>query len=229
MTVFTRRTRSPQTTSGSSGAFYTTFGTTENPISEGGIWVRGAAEGDDWNNPLTTGGHAVASVASGLGGSRYDDSIAHLSTSYRSFAANQYAKGTVYKAAGYDPDGSHEIELLLRWNITSGNARGYETLIGITASNQGYIAIVRWNGSLGSYTALYDPGAGSIALPADGDVFEARISGTTITVYRNGSAISGATATDSTYSSGQPGIGFWPVDGALPGSYGWAYFEAGDL
>jgi hypothetical protein len=155
--------------------------------------------------------------------SRYDDSIAHLSTSVATFAPNQYAQGTVFKAAAYTTAGGHELELLLRFQTTAHNARGYEILWGIS----GYIAIVRWNGPLGDFTALYDPGLGIISVPVDGDVLRAEIVGSTITVFKNGAAV--ASVSDSTYASGQPGMGFWPVDGAIAQNMGWKSYQAGNL
>ncbi len=196
-------------------------------MSEGGKWVDGKAVGGGWNNPLSAGGKAYASVLSGATGNRYDDSVAHLSTSVQAFNANQYAQATVYLVSGYTAT-SHEVELLLRFSISSNNAHGYEILWGIS----GYIAVVRWNGAPGSYTAIYDPGVGSIPVPRDGDVLRAEISGNTITVQRNGSTVATVDVTSpggTVWSSGQPGIGFWPVDGATPKNYGWKSFEAGNL
>ena len=158
--------------------------------------------------------------------SRYADNIAILSGS--AVAANQYAQATVYLAPGYSPPGNHEVELLLRFSISAHDAHGYEVLWG----RAGYIAIVRWNGPLGNYTPLYDPGLGSIPQPVDGDVLRAEISGNRITVYRNGSSVASVDVTaagGTVYSAGQPGIGFWPVDGATPENYGWKTFEAGVL
>ena len=87
-----------------SSAYSTNFNSTENPISEGGKWVDGRIVGLDWNNPRTLPGQAFASVLSGATGSRYDDSIAHLSTSVATFTANQFAQATVYKVSGYTTD-----------------------------------------------------------------------------------------------------------------------------
>lgn len=206
-----------------SAGYSTNFNLTENPISEGGRWINGKAVGLDWNNPLTVPGRALASVNSGLGLSRYDDSIAHLSTSLATYSPNQYAQGTVYKAAGYTTSGSHEVELLLRFQITAHNARGYEVLWGIA----GYIAIVRWNGPLGNYTPLLENVSPGIGAPVDGDVLRAEITGNTITVYKNGSLV--ATASDSTQASGQPGMGLWPIDGATAANLGWKSYQAGNL
>lgn len=210
------------TSSPTAGQSYsTTFSLTENPISESGIWVCGLATGLDWNNPETTSGHAIASVLSGAGGNRYDDSIAHLDASAYPFAADQSAQGTVYRVGGYDPGASnHEIELHLRFQTTAHNARGYEVLF----AHPGNMAIVRWNGPYGDYTDLGYTGSGLSGPLVDGDVMKAEIIGSTINVYQNGNLV--ATQTDTTYTDGQPGMGFWPVDSATPGSYGWKDWQA---
>jgi hypothetical protein len=215
----------------SSGNYSTNFPLNENPISEGGKWVNGKLIGTNWNNALTVPGRATASVLSG-NPSRYNDSIAHLSTSVATFTPNQFAQGVVYKAAGYDPRavGKHEVELLLRFSITNGVARGYE----IGWGTDGYIFLVRWDGGLGSYTALYDPGTGSIPIPQDGDVLRVEIIGNNVSAYRNGVLIAGwpqaVTSHGGTvWTAGQPGMGFWPVDGATPANLGWKTYQAGNL
>lgn len=208
------------------GVGYTTsFASTENPISEGGKWINGKAVGLDWNNVQTSPGKAFASVLSGATGNRYDDSIAHLSTTFTAFAANQYAQGTVYRAAGYSPGSGnkHEVELLLRFRIAAHEARGYEVLWG----HSGYLAIVRWNGPLASYSALYDTGDPGIGPAVDGDVLRAEINGSTIRVYKNGALV--ATVSDTSWVDGQPGMGFWPVDGASIEKFGWKNYQAGNL
>jgi hypothetical protein len=202
--------------------YATSFPVAENPLSEGGKWLCGKAVGLDWNNPQVLPGRVCASVRSGASGSRYDDSIAHLSKAFATIGANQYAEGTVYRAAGYAPAGSkHEIELLLRFEISAHGARGYEVLWG----HEGSFAIVRWNGPLGNYTDLGVNGPGP-GVAADGDVLRAVISGNLIMVYKNGMLV-GTSPPDSTWQDGQPGIGFWPVDSSTPSSYGWRRFEAG--
>ena len=117
---------------------------------------------------------------------------------------------------------------MLRFQITAHNARGNEVLWGQT----GYVAIVRWNEPVGDYTPLYDPGLGSIPQPVDGDVLRAEINGNIITVYRNGASVASVNigvAGGTIYSTGQPGMGVWPVDGATPENYGWNTFEAGNM
>jgi hypothetical protein len=203
------------------GNYTTSFDLTENPLSEGGRWITGKLVGLDWNNPLTESGHVRASVRSGLTGNRYDDSIAHLSDSFVDFSPNQYVQATVYRAPGYAPSGSkHEVELLLRFAIAAHNARGYEVLWGW----DGDFAVVRWNGPLGNYTTLY---SNFLEQLVDGDVVRAEINGSTIRVYKNG--VLKAAPTDGTFSDGQPGIGFWPVDSSTPANYGWKDVAAGNL
>lgn len=203
--------------------FTTQFRGAEKPLSEGGRWVTGKRGGIDWNDPVSALGKAFASVHSGATGrNRYDDSIAHLSDAYRRFAPDQFAEGTVYRASDYAPRGSkHEVELLLRFEITPHNARGYEILWGW----DGDFAIVRWNGPSGNYTPLY---GAHLEQLADGDVIRAEIRGGVIRVFRNGQ-LKAVSPHDATWSTGQPGVGFWPVDRTLPDRYGWKSFEAGDL
>ena len=208
------------------GSYSTNFPATENPLSEGGRWVTGKTTGLKWNNPASASGKVYATVASGQSGSRYDDTIAHLSKSFQTYAANQFAEGTVYAVSGYSAN--HEVELLLRFSISSENAHGYEVLRGLT----GYLAVVRWNGSRGNYTALYDPGRGSVPVPRDGDVLRAEIRGNIVTVKINGDTVATVDVTrkgGTVWSSGQPGIGFWPVDGATPRNLGYKSFRAGNL
>ena len=137
----------------SAGTYFTSFELPENPISEGSGWVNGEATGQQWSNVQTGSGNVYGSrLVDYAGVGRYSDPIAHLSASVMTFSANQYAQGTVHRVPGYqNPSGGHEIELLLRFRITANNARGYEVLW----AQDGAIAIVRWNGPSGDYTALY--------------------------------------------------------------------------
>ena len=219
--------------SGGSGTYTTGFPATENPLSEGGKWVNGKANGNGWNNTRSTPGKAFASVLSGATGNRYDDSISHLSTSFMAFGANQYAQGTVFRASGYMPPQKHEVELHLRMSISANSAKGYEIMWGMDGgTGLAYIAMARWNGPLGDYTTLYDPGEGTIRMPQDGDVFYAQIVGNIITVKLNGAVVTTVDVNkigSPIFSSGQPGMGFWPVDGATPANYGWKSYTAGGL
>lgn len=213
--------------------FSTTFPATENPISQGSIWTNGNAVGVNWQNCQTTPGEAFATgFAGSVGqGTEFDDDIAHLKTSFRTFANNQFAQGTVFRAGGYTPNTSHEIELLLHFDITANNARGYEILWAI----DGICAVVRWNGPLADstnsnagFTVLSDNNA--IGAPVDSDILRVEIIAGVIKVYKNSSLVVTAPS-DTTWASGQPGIGFWPRSGGtvVLANYGWRAFSAGDL
>jgi hypothetical protein len=204
-----------------SGDYSTTFPVAENPISESGKWINGAATGIDWNNVAVASDYAFASaIAAG-----YNDDIAILVSSY---ATNQYARSVIYKESGYAPASSHEVELLLRFGISANDAHGYEVLWGIS----GYVAVVRWNGPVGNYTPIYDPGPGSAPVPSDGDIFLATISGDIITAYVNGSQVASANITSvggTVYSSGYPGMGFWPQGSAVTSRFGFKDWQSGSF
>lgn len=210
-TALTTCTASP------SGAFSTTFGETENPLSAGGAWTNGAQVGLDWNNVQTGSGNAYGTAFNSP--PPYNDSIACLS----GFAANHYIEGVVFKAAGYNPPDNHEIELFVRCAISAHNARGYE----VNAQSSGaYTEIVRWNGPANDYTRLTTSGPG-FGTPANGDVMRVEVRGSAITVFKNGTQV--LAATDTRFSTGNPGIGFWCRPGGTLANYGWQSVIAGNL
>jgi hypothetical protein len=201
-----------------SGSSYSTnFAGGQNPLSEGGKWINGKAVGLDWNNAQSAPGKAYAAAFV----SGYDDPIAVLNTT---FPANQYAQGTVSRVSGYSPSASHEVELLLRFQITARSARGYEVLWG----HSGELNIVRWNGPLGNYTPLGGVTGPNIGAAVDGDVLRAEIIGSVIRVFKNGTLVMTGPS-DTMWANGQPGIGFWPKPGATLQNYGWKTFSAGGL
>jgi hypothetical protein len=194
--------------------YVTSFPRAENPLSDSGRWINGGDAGLDWQNVRTVPGKAFATdFAAG-----YNDDIAVLSTS---LSPNQFAQGTVSRAADYNAAVKHEIELLLRFRIEPHRARGYEILWGMN----GEIYIVRWNGPLNSYTAL--AGRANMGPAREGDRLRAEVFGPMIRVYRNGSLV--LMASDSTWKDGQPGMGFWPKPGATIDAYGWTDYQAGSL
>lgn len=221
----------------SSGDFSTSFPATENPISQGSIWLGGSTNGTNWQDMQTTTGKAFAcGIVGQRGQGQFDDCLAVLKTSYRTFTAKQFVETVVSRTSSYLPSSNaHEMEHLLRFSISSGDAHGYEVLFGLLSTGQFYGAVVRWNGSIGSYTAIYDPGAGSVSAINDGDVLRSEISGNLINVYRNGSILPGFQNIDvssiggTVWSSGQPGMGSWPESGSTLASYGWKSLKAGDL
>src|SRR5882724_1286228 len=97
-----------------------------------------------------------------------------------------------------------EVELRLRTTITDHSITGYEINFRCTSDASRYVEIVRWNGPFGSFTYVKTtPGPGI----HDGDVIKASIVGSTITVYINDKRV--LQGTDRTYTSGNPGLGFF--------------------
>lgn len=202
------------------GAFSTNFLLTENPISEGGKWVDGKTVGLDWND-IQSAANADGTGRGGFAGAPtavdFDDSIAHLAATVD---PNQFAQGICYLQSGYSPVG-HEIELLLRFQITPHGARGYEVYWSL---NQG-IYIVRWNGPRGDFTYLNNSDSN---VPATGRKLRAEMIGSTINVYLDD--VLNVSATDGTWTDGHPGLGAgpYPTVSTLT-SYGWSSWAGGAL
>jgi hypothetical protein len=171
------------------GAYSTHFSATEDPLSEGGIWINGKKDGLDWADVRTSEGVAFG-TQSGRGG--YDVS-AIISVK------NQPSSRSVYE----------EVELRLRTSIAAHRLTGYEVNFSCSANPANeYAEIVRWNGNLGSFTYLTRTTKYHCK---DGDVVKATMSGKTIEVFVNDAQI--MKARDGTFSNGNPGIGFF-VQGA---------------
>jgi len=174
-----------------SQTFTTEFDGVENPLSEGGVWSH---VGLDWAKVQKSNGIAFG-TQSGNGG--YDDSYAYLS----GFGPDQSASAKVHLSGSIDGSCSHEVEILLRWSDNDHNAKGYEINMSFNGS---YSEIVRWNGAIGDFTRLQ---SGSYPSIKDGDILEASIAGDLIRVSVNGNPV--IQVRDSTYATGNPGIGFF--------------------
>ncbi len=193
-----------------SHGYATTFDLTERPISEGGAWSH---TGLDWAVVETGGGDAYGTQT---GTSGYDDSYAILS----GFSPDQSAEAVIHLNAAIDRSCTHEVEILLRWSDAPHDAHGYECNLSFDGS---YAQIVRWNGPLGDFTYV---GSGSVASVHDGDTIGASIRGNRIAIELNGVEI--ATATDDTFTTGNPGIGFFRRDCGANSDYGLTSFAATD-
>jgi|WetSurMetagenome_2_1015567.scaffolds.fasta_scaffold00822_11 hypothetical protein len=175
---------------GHAQTYTTNFDLAENPISENGAWSHA---GLDWKKVQTMHGAAYG-TQTGTGG--YDDSYAHLS----GFPPNQSAFGVIRR--NQKSGGIHEVEIHLRWADSAHFARGYECLVSYDGS---YAQIVRWNGPLADFT--YIGWAAHPPVPKTGDTLKAQIAGSLITVFYNGAEL--MRATDSTWKTGDPGMGFY--------------------
>ena len=182
---------------------YTTdFSLTENPISGNGRWKNGGNTGLDWNNVRTISGIACGTQTGvDTGARRYNDSYAILS----GFPPDQMAEGVVHFVNPLSTR-NQEVEILLRWSSTAHSAQGYECLARCINSADSYMEIVRWNGPLGDFTYIAKMHSSSAGIN-DGDTIKATIIGNLISFYRNG--ILKLQCTDNTYSTGNPGVGFF--------------------
>lgn len=193
------------------GKTYTTsFPLTENPISENGNWINGATTGIDWGDVSTTPGETHPHP----GPARYADATALLTGTW---GPDQSAQATVYINNAYN---FPEVEFRLRSSLSPHVCNGYEITFSLAPNS--YLLIVRWNGSLANYTVLSSP-SGSQYQAKAGDVVKATIVGHVITAYKNG--VQMGQAIDSTYTSGNPGIGF---NEQVNGDYGYTNFTVTD-
>src|SRR5437773_2102550 len=197
-------------------SYTTNFPLTENPIFEGGHWINGLTNGIDWSDVQTIPGKAFG-TQTGIG-PNYADSTALLTGSW---GPTQTVQAVVYILAA-DSTTFEEVELRLRSSLSPHSCTGYEVNFSVKPNNP-YCQIVRWNGPLGDFTLLDARNVGVV----NGDVVQATIVGSTITCYINGAVIFGVT--DSTYSSGNPGMGFYLQDGLGPPlNYGFSSYTASD-
>ena len=174
------------------GTYSTNFDRDESPISEGGAWVH---LGLDWTFIDTEDGIAFGTQS---GTNELDDSYAHLT----GFPPDVMVSAVVHIDATIDPSCTHEVEIHLRWSDGPHQARGYECLVSLFGSAQ----IFRWNGALADYTLL-DSGAVPGNMVHDGDTISASAVGNVITLFVNGVQV--AQASDSTWTDGNPGMGFF--------------------
>lgn len=192
--------------------YTTSFPLTESPISESGNWINGATTGIDWGDISTTPGK----THDHSGPAQYADATALLTGMWGS---DQTVEGTVYVN---NIANSPEVELRLRSTLSAHVCSGYEISFSAATSRTPYLIIVRWNGPRGDFTWVANLIDAKYKVKT-GDVVKASIVGNTITVYLNGQLM--ATATDSKYTSGNPGMGF---NEQANGDYGYTQFTATD-
>jgi len=185
---------------GEAKTYATNFPGTESPISENGNWTNGKSVGSDWADVATIQGIAFGSQS---GSNGYDDSTALLTGTW---GANQSVTATVYSRNQKGSSVYEEVEIRLRSSLAPRRCTGYEILFRCLNNSESYVQIVRWNGPLGSFTYLADEKGVRCGI-SNGDVIKATIIGNVITAYINNVLV--ARAIDPTYSSGNPGMGFF--------------------
>jgi len=203
--------------------YWTAFPDSENPISQGGRWLNGGVDGSDWTNVSTTPHRAIGHQM----GARYTDGTAILTGTW---SPDQSAWATVFVNGQISDICLSEVELRLRSSIEKHMNRGYEVSYKVSDTKQAYVMIVRWSGELGDFKVLTE-NYGERYGVQDGDVVSATIVGNRIDAFKNGQLV--ATATDDTYQSGNPGIGFNLENShagcpATNDRYGFSRFSAAD-
>jgi len=199
--------------------YSTNFPLSENPILDDGNWINGGAVGLDWTNVSTTPGLAIGHQVA----ASFSDATALLTGTW---AADQTATATVHTVNQNDQC-YQEVELRLRSAMSAHVNTGYEISFHMSQTTAAYLIIVRWNGALGDFTVLLANVSSQFAIK-DGDVISASIVGNVITAFRNG--IQMGQATDNTFTSGSPGIGFNLENGSAGcpgtnGDYGYTHYS----
>lgn len=222
-------TLSPASSYNSYSTYFLSPPAPENPIYEHGHWESGGAA-KYWANVATRKGKAFA-AANGMT-APFADGTAVLTGTWGSTLA---VRGTVYTASGVPSPGSPcypEVELRLHTTISStyDTITGYEVFFSVGKTSASYMGIARWNGSRGSFNYLtikYGSNYGVVS----GSTVSATISSTgVINAYINGVLV--ASATDTTFAAGTPGMGFNFGDSSPCNStsvskmYGLKYFSA---
>lgn len=216
-------------------SYSTDFPLDEDPISEGGMWVNGKADGIDWTDVVTKGGVVygapsrmdVAEKRAEQGNLEeddadpvgdYDDPTAVLSGEW---GKNQHGKATVY-SKNPTAEFFQEVQIRLRTVIEANNCTGYEVFFRCLKTDEGYAEIVRWNGAIGDWTSLKRL-VGSDYGVKDGDVVEATIEGNVLKGFVNGVEL--ISVSDDVYENGAPGVGFNFGVGDTNADHGFSSFE----
>lgn len=210
---------------GIQSSYSTSFSGTENPISEGGRWINGQADGIKWSNISITPGFARGQQIPDLTvPDRYNDSTSVL----KGLWYNDQTVQCVVGALSSNTTKIMELECRVRTSLIPNTCNGYEILFSGQSTNP-YIQIVRWNGPIGDFTVLNSTSPGTTI--AVNDTLKATVIGTVITAYINGtSKLSWDTGSDNPkYASGKPGMGFFlqlaSGDPAEQANYGFSSFS----
>ena len=118
------------------------------------------------------------------------------------------------------------MEIRLRASVSAHRITGYEIFSRCLKTKAAYISIVRWNGPLGDFTELIHLDGSQYGVET-GDVLKATIVGKVITGYINGVQV--VQATDDTYTTGNPGVGFNFGVGNTNADFGFTDFSASSV
>jgi hypothetical protein len=202
------------------GNYTTDFPLTENPISESGKWINSGANGGGRSNVQSASGLAFGTqIERPAPGLIYNDSIALMTGTW---SADQTVTVTLHEATTSDTCCA-EGEIWIRGTMDGGKMMGYEMSFSILRDPD-YYHMATWLGK--------DFAKGTFARSAlgrtlhDGDVIKVTAVGNAFTLYVNSIEI--ARGKDSSYKSGNPGIGFYhsSVFNGLDNQWGFRNFSA---
>lgn len=214
-----------RTLGGPATTFTTTFSGTENPISQGGIWLTGLTDGVAWNDLQTTPGKVFASAFDTDG---VTDGIAQLKRSFLACNSKQFSQGTCFTTyTGSGASGTHEIEVFSNLTITPSSITGYECYVNLSANH----TLVRWNGAHNDFTPLASNNISTFTAPVEGDVIRIENDGTgLLSCFQNG--VLRTQFFDDTFLDGNPGIGNNPTTGGIGitlSGTGWKSWTCGNF
>jgi hypothetical protein len=216
-------------------SYSTDFENTEDPISEGGMWLNGRKDGIDWIDVISGGGVGYGAVsrmgvpekrveqgnldetdAAPLGD--YDDPTAVLTGEW---GPDQHGKATVY-SKNPTAECFQEVQFRLRHTMNPHSCTGYEVFWRCLKAEGAYVEIVRWDGAVGNWHSLARRAGAEFGV-SHGDRIEATIVGNVITGYVNGDEV--LSTIDDAYATGAPGIGFNFGVGDTNVDHGLSHFE----
>lgn len=219
-------------------SYRTSFAVDENPLSEGGIWLNGKADGIDWIDVIAGNGVAYGAVsrmtvaeqrieqgnldpgADGESGpvGDYDDPTAVLAGHW---GPDQHGRARVF-SRNQTEEYFQEVEIRLRSTMTAHRCTGYEVFFRCLKTENAYAEIVRWNGAIGDFTSLAKLSGPQYGVQ-DGDLIEATVVGSVLRGFINGEQV--IEAVDDVFTEGSPGIGFNFFVGETNVDHGLSYFE----
>ena len=201
-------------------SYSTRFELDEDPLSEGGMWLNGRKDGIDWANIISRQRRGLwgrdphgrqRNVASSRATSkrpRNPRTSATTTTRPQCSRANGEATSTPGRRVfSRDPTDEYfqEVEIRLRSTMTPHLCTGYEVFFRCLKTGgrlRGDRALERRRGDFTSLKKLFGPQYGV----KDGDVIEAHRCRQRPQGFVNGVEL--ISATDDTFDSGSPGIGF---------------------
>lgn len=232
-------------------SFFTTFGTTEDPISESGRFLSGARDSTFWSDIAVTSGLGAYGTQSGAISPPYDDSCAYaLENSGYEWSPDQVIEAQVYITTRSGWTGFHEHLLLGRGRMSTNFNRCYEALFPATGTHP--LELVEWKGPPAENSGVFDGNPDTFAKFAeqsdwpglsDGDWIKFTLIGTMLRMYHRTDAgsygnpyieydassltvIAGGAA--ELIYSGLPGFGHWKNGNGNLNDHGFISFRAED-